>query len=184
LDRQSGWFSFANSNSRLRVALRKIFALTDRVLLRDLRAALSKQIELIATTPGDALETYLTAIAGCEIWDGWVLSRASDEVLSLGRDERTIMALVRDNGGEISIRSLQKQAKFGGLSAPAVLRFVRSSPLVLERGGRLRLVGAPRYSVKISSATVVSSVARVVSKTSTVAGSVADATQPIVGLAK
>jgi hypothetical protein len=186
LDRDSGWFTVATSNSRPRAALRKIFAVTERVLLRDLRAALSKQAEVFATAPADVVETYLAEIAGCEIWDGWVSVRTAGPAEPLGRDERTIVAMVADHAAEIAVRSLRVRAKRLGLSARTVLRVLRTSPLVVERGGRLRLVGQPRpefaslYSVTLSSDGVVSSVAGVVPNTSFAAGSVPSATQPIV----
>lgn len=147
LDPDAGWFSFASSGSRLRAALRKIFSLTDRVLLGDLRAALAKQIELLATVPGEAIETYLAEIAGCEIAEGWVSARAArklDAAVPLGKGEEALVDLLRTHGGEISTRALRALAKRQGLAAPALLRLVRTSPLLLERGGRLRLVGEPR----------------------------------------
>jgi hypothetical protein len=165
LDEDSGWFSFAGSNSRPRLALSKIFAVAERVLLRDLRAALSKQVALFATAPQHVVEAYLRKIAGCEIRDGWVGARTAGVPVPLGRDERTIVAMIEDHGGEISARALRERATRGGLSARTLLRVLRASPLVLEGGGRLRTIGAPRpafgagYSVTISTATAVSSVA-------------------------
>ncbi len=144
LDQGSGWFSFAGSGSRLRQSLDKIFALTERVLLRDLRVALAKQIELLATVPIDALETYLAAVAGCDVADGWVCAPRSNETVPLGGDEGAIVAMLESKGGELATRSLREQARRRGLRAPAVLRLLRTSPLVLERAGRLRLVGSPR----------------------------------------
>jgi hypothetical protein len=144
LDREAGWFSLAGTKSRLTLALRKIFAVTDRVLLRDLRAALSKQVELVGAAPPEVIETYLSEIAGCAISDGWVSARKSSGAVSIGRDERTIVAMVQDRGGDISTASLRKLVKRVGLSARTFLRVVRTSPLLLERGGRLRMIGAPR----------------------------------------
>jgi len=141
LDERAGWFSFADYSTRLAVAVRKVFAATKRVMLRELKRALAKQVELLATVPARTMEAYLVQIVGCEIVDGCVRSRRSLVTAPLGPSERAIVRALREKGGEGTMSALRARAARSGMTAATFRHLVATSPLVLEQAGRLRLVG-------------------------------------------
>jgi hypothetical protein len=144
LDEESGWFSFIGPGSRASLAIRKVFAVTARVSCRDLRLALSKQIEAFSDVPERALEAYLFDVAGCAVVDGWVEPRAPLDPAPLGYSERALVELLRRHGGDVATNSLRDEACQLGVTVSTARRLLRTSPLLIETAGRLRLVGVPR----------------------------------------
>jgi len=143
LDEASGWFSFTGVNNRLGVAVRKIFAVAERVSLDDLSVALGKQIGLVASIPVRAIEAYLRDVVGCDIDDGWVRPRAPLAPAALGPSERALVEVLRQSGGHIATSTLRERTVRSGLTTTTLRHLLRTSPLLIEVAGSLRLIGAP-----------------------------------------
>jgi hypothetical protein len=141
LDEASGWFSFVGYSSRLRIAIRKVFAVADRVSYRDLSAGLAKRVKALSTAPRPAIEAYLSKVAGCEIDGDWVRPGAAVSPSLLAKSERAIVDVFRQRGGKMTQEALRRHAAAAGLKLASIRHFVRTSPLVLVRAGQLRLVG-------------------------------------------
>ncbi|HET6149416.1 MAG TPA: hypothetical protein VFH68_17910 [Polyangia bacterium] len=143
LDERSGWFSFAGTSSRVRIAIRKVFSVASRVPLRDLSAALAKRVKALATAPRAAVAAYLSEIAGCAIERDWVSPRASLVPAPLRGNERAIVDVFQRSGGRLTREILRRGALASGVNLAAVRHFIRTSPLVIARARDLRLVGLP-----------------------------------------
>jgi hypothetical protein len=143
VDEASGAFSFTGYDTRLGRAVRKVCAVTRRPRLADLRVALSKSFELLRTLPERAFAAYLSGVLGCVVDGGWVGLPAAFVPAPIDRSERTLIDVLAHAGGEATLRALGRRASDAGLSARAVRTLIRTSPLVLEHAGSLRLVGAP-----------------------------------------
>jgi hypothetical protein len=144
LDETAGWFSFAEYGTRLSVAVRKVFAIAERVRLEDLSRALTKAVELLATVPRRAIATYLSEVVGCEIFDGWVRPPATLARAPLERSELALVEVLQQSGGEATMSALRKQASAVGVTVRILRHVTRTSPLMLMSSGSLRLVGVAR----------------------------------------
>src|SRR5262249_8728182 len=69
------WFSFAGYVSGLELAVRKVFTVTARVALGELKAALAKSLPGLEEAPPEALASHLTGQAGCTM-DGELVRHA------------------------------------------------------------------------------------------------------------
>jgi hypothetical protein len=150
LDEASGWFSFAEYGTRLGLAVRKVFAVAERVRLEDLSCALCNAVELLATIPRRAIATYLSEVVGCEILDGWVRPPATLVRAPLERGERSLVEVLRQSGGATTMSALRKRAAAAGVTARLLLHFTRTSPLIIMSAGSLRIVGVarPRFAAE------------------------------------
>jgi hypothetical protein len=144
LDEPSGWFSFRGMSNRLTLAIRKVFAVAGRVRLADLERALAKQVRLLATIPVRAIEVLLRDVVGCDVAGGWVRPRARLASAPLSSGERTLVRLLQEHGGELSMSAVRVHAARSGLTSETLRRLVRTSPLLMQVAGRLRVLGEAR----------------------------------------
>ncbi|HVU52521.1 MAG TPA: hypothetical protein VHL80_17700 [Polyangia bacterium] len=141
LDEASGWFSLAESSSQVGLALRKIFAVAERLPLADLVSALGKRAATVATAPRAVVVRYLSEIAGCDVLDGWVEPRATFVPAQLARAEGTIVELLRRAGGRLTRAELRAQAVAVDIPPTTLREFVRRSPFVEAGPREVRLLG-------------------------------------------
>ena len=142
LDGAMEWFSFVGDRSRLARGIAKVFAVADRVSMRELRVALGKGQPRAPRVPTVVLERYLSEIAGCEIESGGVRVRVPEPRAKLAGDEALVAKLLSRAGAQLDIGELTALASSASLPAARVRRVIRSSPLFFRtRGHQVRLVG-------------------------------------------
>jgi hypothetical protein len=142
LDAAMEWFSFVGDRSRLARGIAKVFAVADRVPLRELRVALGKGQPRAPHVPMAVLERYLSEIAGCEIAPGGVHVRVPEPKVALAGDEAVVAKLLSDAGAQLEIGALTDLASSASLPAARVRRVLRSSPIFFRtRDRQVRLVG-------------------------------------------
>jgi hypothetical protein len=141
LDESSGWFSFVGANSRVSLAIRKIFAVVERVSVTELAEALGKRVKALATAPRAAIESYLSEVADCAVQGEWVRPRRSFVPSALADGERLIVDVLRSAGGRLTRAALRRQALAAGVKVTTLRDFLRTSPLVVVGQRDLRLVG-------------------------------------------
>jgi hypothetical protein len=142
LDEATGWFSFAHASSHVGVALRKIFAVADRLPLAELVSALAKRAATAATAPRPVLVRYLSEIVGCDVRDGWVEPRATFVPAELARAEGALVELLRAAGGSLTRPALRAQAAAAGIPPTTLREFVRKSPFVVTGSRGVCLLGS------------------------------------------
>jgi hypothetical protein len=145
LDERAGWFSFAGHTGRVGRAIRKIFGVFERVSLEDLVAAVGKSVKVFAAAPLAAVQAYLVDVVGCEIDSGLVRLRAGF-VSAIDPRERAIVRMIHRLDGDLTIQSRRAMAAAVGVPLRVINDFVRTSPIVIANGRRLRLTGIPRAS--------------------------------------
>jgi hypothetical protein len=141
LDEASGWFSFAGATSRVTLAIRKIFAVAERVPFAELAEALGKRVRVLSAAPRAVVEAYLSDVADCEMRDGWVRPRASFVPAPLAGGEQLIIDVFRTAGGCLARAELRRQALAAGVKVTTLRDFLRTSPLIVTTARGLRLVG-------------------------------------------
>ena len=146
LDEAAGWFSFGGYNSRVRGSIRKVFSVTDRVLLSDLILAVGKRVKALSIATRPAIEAYLADVAGCEVSGDWVRPGVSFVAEPLSGCERAIVEVLRLHGGIATREVLRREAVGAGVRPAAIRHFLRTSPLVIGRLGKVGLVGSPRIA--------------------------------------
>jgi hypothetical protein len=142
LDDQMDWFSFAGDDSRLARAVGKVFAVCDRIDLRELRCALNKGRPRADRVPRAVLERYLSEIADVEIDGRWLRRRAAEPAVGLTASEAVLVDLLHRAGGRADVRALRAGASARDVAPETVEALLRDSPLFLH-DARLcvRLVG-------------------------------------------
>ncbi len=142
LDDAMDWFSFAGDTSRLARAITKVFAVCDRIDLRELRRALDKGRPRAQHVPRGVLERYLSEIADVEIDGRWLRQRARDGAGALTAGEAVLVQLLDGADGEADVRTLRADAAARDVPAEAVEALLHDSPLFLRSARlRVRLVG-------------------------------------------
>jgi len=142
LDDARQWFSMAGLNSRLLVAIGKVFAVVGSIPLTQLKDGLSKRAHAIVTAPAGVLEAYLSKVAGCIVERGWVRPASAFAPVALDRHEGTLIALLSRHGGSLAWDSLRRLAKAAGVGLGALHNIVRTSPLLSADPARVRLLWA------------------------------------------
>ena len=142
LDDARQWFSMAGLNSRLLMAIGKVFAVVSSIPLAQLKDGLSKRAHAIVTAPAGVLEAYLSKVAGCIVERGWVRPTPVFVPAALDRHEGTLIALLTRHGGSLAWAPLRRLAKAAGVGLGAVHNIVRTSPLLSADPSRVRLLWA------------------------------------------
>jgi hypothetical protein len=144
LDAAMEWFSFLGDRSHLSRGIAKIFAVADRVSMRELRLALRKGQSRAPHVPAAVLERYLCDVAGCEIGpDGVHICVLDQPTLKLAGDEARVARLLSGRRTQMPITELTDLASSASLPPARVRKVLLSSPLFLRtRGEQVRLVGS------------------------------------------
>jgi hypothetical protein len=143
LDAAMEWFSFLGDRSHLARRITKVFAVADRVPIRELRAALRKGQPRALRVPATVLERYLCEIAGCAIEPEGVHVCVRDQhAVKLAGDEALVAKLLSGGRPQLAITELTDLASSASVPPARVRRVLLSSPLFLRtRGEQVRLVG-------------------------------------------
>jgi hypothetical protein len=142
LDDHLEWFSLVGDRSRLRRAIATIFAVTDRVALRELRMALGKGQPRAPRVPPTVLARYLSEIADCEVEPTGIRRRATEPEGRLAGDEAILVDLLSRAGDQLEVAALGRLASAASIPPARVRTLLLSSPLFLPvRGQQVRLVG-------------------------------------------
>jgi hypothetical protein len=135
------WFSFVDAESQMAIAIAKVFAITPRIDIEQLRAALAKALPGLGVAPGQVFSDYLTQIAGCGLAGGFV-RRAASARSCLTRAETAVVKMLEAAGGELDVKALRQRARTAALPRTTLERLIGLSPLFRQGEDRLvRLVG-------------------------------------------
>jgi hypothetical protein len=136
------WLSLRGRAGHVGIAIRKVFSVSARVQLHELRTALSKAAPALLDVPKKALERYLVEIAGCTV-DGTLVRRLNPLPISaLSRGEAILVSLVETAGDDIELSVLRRRSLDASLPDTTLGRLLRLSPLVLPGAGdRIRVIG-------------------------------------------
>ena len=149
LDERMEWFSMVGDPSRLQRAIATVFAVADRVSLRELRAALAKSQPRGPRVPDAVMERYLSEVADCEIDSTGIRSRTPQSRRPLACDEAAVetvlVNLLSEAGAPLAFDELSGLASAAAIPEATVRRLIRTSPLFVPlRGHRVRLIGRRR----------------------------------------
>src|SRR5262249_13929560 len=138
------WFSFAGYASGLELAVRKVFTVTARVALGELKAALAKSLPGLEEAPPAALASHLTGQAGCTM-DGELVRHAGGlrPRPAVTPPEAALVRILDAAGGELDVEELRARGRAAALPKTTVRRVLELSPLFLDGPpGRVRLIGS------------------------------------------
>jgi len=142
LDQARGWFSFADSGSRMAHVVQKVFSVSDSVRFEELRGAIVKALPMTLAVPAHVLREYLSKLCGCEL-RGRRVSLPRPARARLTPVERDVSAVLREAGGTLALPVLRAMLTHVAKPWNAIGRVLRSSPIFILTGtGRVRLVGA------------------------------------------
>jgi hypothetical protein len=142
LDEASGWFSFAGAGGQVPALIRKLFAVARRASYDDVCLAIAKQARPFRTAPRPAIRTYLTAVLRCRMLNDWVLPGGLTPGV-LTKSDRAILAVLSSAGDAARTDELREAASSARITPAALRRFLRTSPIVLVDGGKVRIIGSP-----------------------------------------
>jgi hypothetical protein len=145
LDQPAGWFSFANSSSRMAHVVTKLFSVAASIEFDELRGAIVKALPMTLTAPPHVLLEYLRQVCGCQL-RGYRVSAGDGtgrQTAKLTPVERKLTHLLRAMGGTLTLQNLRARALELAMPWRTVARALRTSPLfVLTGSGRVSIVGA------------------------------------------
>ena len=145
LDEAKGWFWFRTRPSRMVDALAKIFSVAQSLSRARLHRVLFKGHDPRLRPPLLAVDKIAATLPGVRIeGDAVTIPARLDRAMYLSATERALVQALEPRSGPLRVQALRDIEALGSLSARAVLRLVRLSP-VLEvlPAGLCCLVGAP-----------------------------------------
>jgi hypothetical protein len=142
LDEASEWFSMVGFNSRVQIAIAKIFGVVDRIPIRELTLGLAKRLKILLEVPEPAMERYLCEVAHCRVEGRWVRPGPEFVPAALEHGEDVVVDLIRRSGGAVARASLRALAHQAGLNLAVLHDILRSSPLFDADRAQVRLIGA------------------------------------------
>jgi hypothetical protein len=143
LDRDDGWFWFAERRNPLVEDLRRVFSVATRLPFARLWAALFRRRQGPAPS-AEAIAQLCTAVPDARIADGVVsVDRPFDRAAHLGGTENRIARLLEIVPGGLSGPEIRVRARALGLPWSSVWRLLQYSPVFeVSPAGIYRLVGS------------------------------------------